>query len=76
VVSDEPKHYVCTRLNLSQFTASMWTPEQSSKVLAEAKEVNPKVKTLAMPQGLQVQKGPDAVVEYVKEHFPSLLECE
>ncbi|KAK4580187.1 hypothetical protein LTR86_000390 [Recurvomyces mirabilis] len=56
------------------FTASMWSPEQSSKVLAQAKEVNPECKTLALPQGLQVQSGPDAVVEYIKEQLPRLLD--
>jgi len=55
------------------FTASMWTPEQSSKVMEEAREVNPKVKTLAIPQGLQAAKGPDGVVEYVTERIPSVL---
>lgn len=43
-------------------------------MLSEAREVNPKVKTLALPQGLQVQKGPDAVVEYIKEQLPALIE--
>lgn len=52
----------------------MWTPEQSSKVLAEAREVNPKVKTLALPQGLQVQGGPDAVVKFIEEQLPRLIE--
>ncbi|KAK3075535.1 hypothetical protein LTR53_001065 [Teratosphaeriaceae sp. CCFEE 6253] len=56
------------------FTASMWTPEQSSRVLAQAKEVNPACKTLAIPQGLQVEKGPDGVVDWVTEHLPPLLE--
>ena len=51
----------------------MWTPEQSSEILAEAREVNPTVKTLALPQGLQVQGGPDAVIEYIKEQLPALL---
>ncbi|GAB1725828.1 hypothetical protein NU195Hw_g2553t1 [Hortaea werneckii] len=55
------------------FTASMWTPEQSSKCLAEAKEVNPNCKTLALPQGLQVERGPDAVVDYIKEQLPKLI---
>ncbi|EMC96214.1 hypothetical protein BAUCODRAFT_467052 [Baudoinia panamericana UAMH 10762] len=55
------------------FTASMWSPEQSSKVLAEAKAVNPNCKTLALPQGLQVQQGPDAVVEFIKEQIPGLI---
>ncbi|KAK5137061.1 hypothetical protein LTR08_001070 [Meristemomyces frigidus] len=56
------------------FTASMWTPEQSSKVLDQAREVNPKVKTLALPQGLQVAKGPDGVVDYIKEQLPALID--
>lgn len=52
----------------------MWTPEESGKALAAAKEVNPDVKTLALPQGLQVNRGPDAVVEYIKEQLPALIE--
>lgn len=57
------------------FTASMWTPEQASAIHAEAKEiVGPRLKTFALPQGLQVQKGPDAVVEFIKENLPALLE--
>lgn len=52
----------------------MWTLEQSSKVLSEAKEVNPKCKTLAIPQGLQAERGPDGVLEFVKEQLPALLE--
>ncbi|TKA66109.1 hypothetical protein B0A55_09466 [Friedmanniomyces simplex] len=56
------------------FTASMWTPEQSSHVFAQAKEVNPDCKTLAIPQGLQVDKGPEAVVEWISERLPALLE--
>lgn len=59
-----------------QFVASMWTPEQSEKVIDAAREINPKVKTLALPQGLQVEKGPDAVVEYIKERLPGLLQME
>lgn len=58
-----------------QFTASMWTPEQASAVMAQAREVNPAVKTLALPQGLQVERGPDAVVEYIKEQLPRLFGC-
>lgn len=43
-------------------------------VMARAREVNPSVKTLVLPQGLQVERGPDAVVEYIKERLPRLLE--
>jgi len=62
------------KLTNEQFTASMWTSEQSSKVMAQAREVNPNVKTLALPQGLQVERGPDAVVDYIKEQLPKLME--
>ncbi|KAK5703203.1 hypothetical protein LTR97_004152 [Elasticomyces elasticus] len=57
------------------FTASMWSPEQSSEVFEAARKVNPNVKTLAIPQGLQVEKGPDAVVEFIKEQLPVLLKA-
>ncbi|PNS20072.1 hypothetical protein CAC42_5522 [Sphaceloma murrayae] len=57
------------------FTASMWTPEQSRAVIAEAKRiVGPQLKTLSLPPGLQVERGPDAVVEYIKEKLPGLIE--
>ncbi|KAK3393783.1 hypothetical protein B0H63DRAFT_555102 [Podospora didyma] len=55
------------------FTASMWTPEESQKIIAIAKGIVPNLRTFSLPQGLQVDKGPDAVVEYIKEHLPSLL---
>lgn len=52
----------------------MWKPEQSSKVFVEARKVNPKVKTLAVPQRLYAYAGHDAVVGYLLEHIPKLLE--
>ncbi|KAL2172038.1 hypothetical protein VTG60DRAFT_775 [Thermothelomyces hinnuleus] len=55
------------------FTASMWTPEEVQQIIAIAKEIVPDLKTFSLPQGLQVEKGPDAVVEYIKEHLPALL---
>lgn len=57
-----------------QFTASMWTPEEARKIVGIAKEAVPDLKTFSLPQGLQVQQGPDAVVEYIKEHLPALLD--
>ncbi|KAF2664155.1 hypothetical protein BT63DRAFT_429686 [Microthyrium microscopicum] len=56
------------------FTASMWTPEQAQSIIAEAKSIVPNIKTHSIPQGLQVEKGPDAVVEYLKDNIPLLLE--
>jgi hypothetical protein len=52
----------------------MWTPEHSDAVLNRAHEINPNVKTLALPQGLQVERGPDAVVEYIVEKLGGLID--
>lgn len=52
----------------------MWTPEESQSIQAEAKSIVPGLKTFALPQGLQVERGPDAVVDYIKENLPALLE--
>ncbi|CZS96590.1 uncharacterized protein RCO7_04815 [Rhynchosporium graminicola] len=56
------------------FCASMWTKDESDEILRIAKETVPGIKTMAIPQGLQVEKGPDAVVEYLKEKWPGLVE--
>ncbi|CAK7221295.1 hypothetical protein SBRCBS47491_004479 [Sporothrix bragantina] len=55
------------------FCASMWTPEQANTIFATAKTVVPDIKTHAIPTGLQVERGPDAVVEYLVEEVPKLL---
>jgi len=55
------------------FTASMWTPEQSEEIVNIARETVPGIKTFRIPYGLQVEKGPDAIVEYIKENLPSIL---
>lgn len=52
----------------------MWTPAQSDEAIVVAKQICPGIKTFALPQGLQVDKGPDAVVGYIEEHLPALLE--
>lgn len=52
----------------------MWTPEESTRILQIAKDNVPGIRTHAIPQGLQVEKGPDAVVEYLKEKLPSILD--
>lgn len=54
----------------------MWTPEEAQQIIAIAKGVvgdEKDLKTFSLPQGLQVNKGPDAVVEYIKENLPGLL---
>ncbi|KAE9380585.1 hypothetical protein N431DRAFT_324199 [Stipitochalara longipes BDJ] len=56
------------------FAASMWTQDESDEILRIAREVVPGIKTMAIPQGLQDQKGPDGVLEFLKERWTSLIE--
>jgi hypothetical protein len=51
----------------------MWTPSQSSEIQSIAREAIPGIKTMAIPQGLHVEKGPDAVVEFLIEKVPLLI---
>lgn len=57
----------------AQFCASMWTAEQSAAILKSAKETIPGIKTHAIPFGLQVNDGPDAIVKHLEERIPELL---
>jgi hypothetical protein len=56
------------------FSASMWTQEQAEEIRAIANKERPGIKTHAIPQGLQVERGPDAIVEYLVEKVPALLD--
>ena len=58
-----------------KFCASMWTKEESDEIQKIARETVPGIKTMAIPQGLQVEQGPDAVVKFLKEKWPELVEC-
>jgi uncharacterized heparinase superfamily protein len=52
----------------------MWSPEESLGARKAALEVKPAIKTYALPQGLQVSRGPDAVVELIVENLPGIIE--
>ena len=52
----------------------MWTKEQSDEIRAVAREVVPGIETTAIPEGLQVAKGPDGVFEWLMEELPKLME--
>lgn len=52
----------------------MWTPEEAEQIQSLARDANPSIVTYALPQGLQVQRGPDAVVEHLIENVPRLLD--
>lgn len=51
----------------------MWSSDEAAQIRSIAKSINPDIKTHAIPYGLQVQGGPDAVVEYLMEQVPLLL---
>lgn len=51
----------------------MWTKEESDLIQKIAKETVPGVKTMAIPHGLQVERGPDAIVEFLKEKWGPLV---
>ncbi|PLB45236.1 hypothetical protein P170DRAFT_513269 [Aspergillus steynii IBT 23096] len=55
------------------FSASMWSDEQAREIHSIAREIRPDIKLHAIPEGLQVERGPDAVVEYLCEKVPILL---
>ncbi|KAL4972552.1 hypothetical protein BDW66DRAFT_120328 [Aspergillus desertorum] len=56
------------------FSASMWSAEQAAEIQSIARSIKPDIKLHAIPQGLQVEKGPDAIVEYLLENVPGLLD--
>ena len=51
----------------------MWSPEEAAKIQETARNIVPDIRTHAIPQGLQVERGPDAVVEYLREEIPKLF---
>lgn len=53
----------------------MWTEEESNEIQRIAKETVPGIRTMAIPHGLHIEKGPDAIVAYVKEQWPVLVGC-
>lgn len=52
----------------------MWTKEEAEKIQSIAREARPGIVTYAIPHGLQVERGPDAIVEHLREKVPSILE--
>lgn len=52
----------------------MWSPDEAAKIRSIARRERPGIGTHAIPQGLQVEKGPDAIVEYLVEVVPDLLD--
>ncbi|CAO1624512.1 unnamed protein product [Jaminaea pallidilutea] len=57
------------------FCASMWTPEQQEQIQQIARDTVPGIKTHAIPTGLQVQVGPQGIVDYLVERVPAIMEA-
>jgi len=51
----------------------MWTPAESTQIQKIARGIVPGIRTFAVPQGMQVEKGPDAVVKYVEENLDDII---
>lgn len=66
--------YILSTNLRQQFSASMWTDEEAQQIHATAREIRPDIKLHAIPTGLQVERGPDAIVEYLCEKVPPLLD--
>lgn len=52
----------------------MWTLEEAHQIHSLARSIVPDIKLHAIPTGLQVERGPDAIVEYLIEKVPHLLD--
>lgn len=53
----------------------MWTAEEAQRIHSIAREIRPDIKTHAIPEGLQVKYGPDAIVDHLLEVVPPLLDA-
>ena len=52
----------------------MWTPAEADAIQSTARAIQPGIITYALPHGLQVVQGPDAVVQHLVDNVPKLLE--
>ena len=52
----------------------MWTAEEGQKIQSIARQVKPNIATYAIPTGLHLDGGPDAIVEHLCERVPELLD--
>lgn len=52
----------------------MWSAEQATEIRGIAQKERPGITTYAIPQGLQVERGPDAIVAHLMENIPPLLD--
>lgn len=51
----------------------MWTADDVVEIQQLAQSTKPDIKLHAIPFGLQIEKGPDAIVEHLLDQIPSML---
>ncbi|KAI1045091.1 hypothetical protein LB505_009373 [Fusarium chuoi] len=61
-------------IHVDNCSTSMWSAEEAKQIHSLAKSIVPDIKLHAIPTGLQVERGPDAIVEYLVEKVPPLLD--
>jgi hypothetical protein len=52
----------------------MWSPAQSAEIKRIARKVVPGLRCYVVPQGMQVERGPEATIEHVKSKLPQIIE--
>jgi hypothetical protein len=52
----------------------MWSAEEVEQIHSLARSIVPDIKLHAIPTGLQVETGPDAIIEHLVEKVPPLLD--
>ena len=52
----------------------MWSSEESKQIQAIGRRIIPNIQTYAIPHGLQVQRGPKAVVEHLEKQIPRIID--
>ncbi|KAF2210211.1 hypothetical protein CERZMDRAFT_45740 [Cercospora zeae-maydis SCOH1-5] len=57
------------------FCASMWSAEEAEEIQSIARGIKSDIVTYAIPHGLQVERGPEAIVEHLTQKLPSILEA-
>lgn len=56
--------------------ASMWTTEEVCDIESIARNEMPSIKFHAIPHGLQVERGPEAIVQHLRDVLPQILSEE
>lgn len=56
------------------FLGSHVRANRDQEIVTIAKETKPGLKTLSAPAGMLAEKGPQAIIDYVKENLPKLVD--